>query len=324
MRKVILLFILYITLSDIKAQNELDKSDDASRIAISPYIPDQIENFPDIARNILTNKLGQIVTESGLGGDMENQRFIITANIGILTKDITPTAPPMTALTLSVSLYIGDGIAGTKFSSTSLTVKGVGTNETKAYLMALKNINPTNSAIQSFVSTGKKRIIEYFNSNCDFIIKDGEALGKQSRYAEAIEKLDVVPNVCKDCYELAKKQIMFLYQKKIDQDCDKIMQQAQGVWNATQDQNAAKEASDILNKVDPGSKCFKEANNMIDMFYNEIKKRVQDLDAREWKLKVQQQKDDAAAEKERLKSVREIALAEAKQTKVVYNIRGWW
>lgn len=324
MKKFLLLVLVLFIFINGHAQNELDKSDDASRIAISPYIPDQIENFPEIARNVLATKLGQIVTESGLGGDMQNQRFIITANIAVLTKDITPTAPPMTALTIAVTLFIGDGVAGTKFSSTSLTVKGVGTNETKAYIIALKNISPTNPAIQNFVTTGKKRIIEYFNSNCDFIIKDGEALGKQNRYAEAIEKLDVVPNVCKDCYDLAKKQIMSLYQKKIDQDCDKLMQQAQGIWNATQDQNAAREASDVLKQIDPGSKCFKEANSMIDMFYTEIKKRVQDLDAREWKLKEKQQQDDADAEKERLKSARQIAIAEASATKVVYNIRGWY
>lgn len=42
----------------------------------------------------------------------------------------------MTALVLDVTLYIGDGIEGTKFASTSIQVKSVGTNETN-YFTAL-------------------------------------------------------------------------------------------------------------------------------------------------------------------------------------------
>ena len=43
-----------------------------------------------------------------------------------------------TALTLNVNLYIGDGFDGKKYATQTVTVKGVGINETKAYMDALK------------------------------------------------------------------------------------------------------------------------------------------------------------------------------------------
>src|ERR1043165_3436545 len=116
------------------AQNTAGKSDDMGRVTLAVYVPQQVDKMGDGARNMLTNKLNQIVSANGIGGSAANQRFIITANIVTVSKDITPTAPPMTALNLDITLYIGDGIDGTKFASKTVSVKGVGTNETKAYI----------------------------------------------------------------------------------------------------------------------------------------------------------------------------------------------
>ena len=142
--KKILLSILVIIGFNAFGQNTVGKSDDAARITLAAYVPQQIDKMPDAARSILANKLNQIVTQNGMGGAANNERFIITANVNVISKDLTATAPPMTALVLEVTLYIGDGFVGTKFSSTSISVKGVGESETKAYISALKGISPTN------------------------------------------------------------------------------------------------------------------------------------------------------------------------------------
>ncbi len=182
------------------AQNSAGKTEDLGRIVLNAYVPDQIENMPAAAASMLTNKLNQITTQSGMGGSALNPRFIITPNIVVMTKDLTATAPPMTALTLDVTLYIGDGVEGTKFASTSVTVKGVGTNETKAYIEAIKGIKPADPTIQAFIEKGKTKIVEYYNSRCDFIIKEATALESQQKYEEAILKLTSVPEVCATCY----------------------------------------------------------------------------------------------------------------------------
>ena len=124
------------------------KSEDMGRIVLAAYVPQQVDKMSDAARTMLTNKLSQIVAANGFGGSTMNERFIITANLVTLTKDLTATAPPMTALGLEVTFYIGDGIEGTKFASKSVQVKGVGTNETKAYIEAIKQIK-TNDPLKT-------------------------------------------------------------------------------------------------------------------------------------------------------------------------------
>jgi hypothetical protein len=81
------------------AQNDLGKLDDVGRIALTPYVPEQVEGMTDIARNNLLNKLAQILTQNGMSGGALDPRFVLAANAVVLTKDITPTAPPMQAYT---------------------------------------------------------------------------------------------------------------------------------------------------------------------------------------------------------------------------------
>ena len=141
------------------------------RIVLAAYVPQQVDKMSDAARTMLTNKLSQIVTANGMGGSAANERFIITANIVTLTKDLTATAPPMTALGLEVTFYIGDGIEGTKFASKSVQVKGVGTNETKAYIEAIKQIKTNDPSYAAFIEEGKQKIIKYNNNRQLFLQK---------------------------------------------------------------------------------------------------------------------------------------------------------
>ena len=113
---------------------------DTERLALTVWVPDNEGNIPPAATNVLENKLTQIATQYGITGSTNLMRFILTANIDVLTKDFTATAPVMQSYTLSVNMYIADGVDGKAFSSYSTTVKGVGENETKAYLSALKNL----------------------------------------------------------------------------------------------------------------------------------------------------------------------------------------
>ncbi|WP_366186019.1 hypothetical protein [Flavobacterium ovatum] len=318
MKKIILIYIFSICYSFTFAQNDKGVNDE-SRIVLATFVPQQIDKMPDAARSILANKLSQIVTQNGMGGAASIERFIITANVNVISKDLTPTAPPMTAFGLEVTLYIGDGIEGTKFSSTSISLKGVGENETKAYISALKNISPTNPSVQSFVENGKSKIIEYYNAKCDFIIKEAQTLVSQNNYEEAIYKLTSVPTVCKGCYDKCMDAIAPIYQKQIDRECKSKLAEVNNYWAANQTAEVAYQVGEILATVDPSSSCFGEVKALT----NKIAARVKEIDAREWKYTLKQQ----AQESERIKAYRDIGVAYGngpKATVVKYNIRGWW
>lgn len=320
--KKILLSLLMIIGYNAYSQNALGKSDDAARITLAAYVPQQIDKMPDAARSILANKLNQIVTQNGMGGAANNERFIITANVNVISKDLTATAPPMTALVLEVTLYIGDGFVGTKFSSTSISVKGVGESETKAYISALKGISPTNSNIQSFVGNGKSKIIEYYNSKCDFIIKEAQTLVSQNNFEEAIFKLTSVPEVCKECYDKCMDAVGPIYQKQIDRECKSKLMEANTAWNAAQDSYGADIAGGILAQIDPNASCYKEALALS----NKIAQRIKEIDQRDWKLQLKEQQDNVDIQKATIKAIRDIGVAYGNgQPKTVnYNVRGWW
>lgn len=318
MKKIILLPIFALWFSGAFAQSDESMTNDAARITLAAYVPQQIDKMPDAAGSILANKLSQIVTQNGMGGAANNERFIITANIDVISKDLTPTAPSMTALVLEVTLYIGDGIAGTKFSSTAISVKGVGENETKAYITALKGINPKGLTIQDFVANGKSKIIAYYNSKCDFILKEAQTLAGQNKFDEAIFTLVGVPEVCKSCYDKCMDAIAPLYKKQIDNDCKVKLAQATNHWSASQTIEGAYEAAELLSTIDPAAACFGEVKALS----KKIAARAKELDAREWKYTLKTQ----AQESERIKAYRDIGVAFGKgQPKnITYNVRGWW
>ena len=300
------------------AQESSTSAGALGRISITPYVPDQLEGLPPGAANMLANKLNQIVSANGISGSGINSRFIITPDIDVATKDMLATAPPMTALTLNVNLYIGDGYDGKKYATQTVTVKGVGTNETKAYMDALKNIKPTDAGIQSFVAGAKTKIINYYNERCGQIINESKALELQSNYEGALMKLTSVPEEATECYNKSMTSVAAVWKKYIERDCKLKMSEANAKWNANQSWETANEVGALLSAIDPEASCYNEAKSLNDR----IGKRVLEIDKREWNYKME---IDVNLERDRIKAIRDIGVAygNGQPKSMTYNIIGW-
>lgn len=300
------------------AQNNKGKIDDMGRIALNAYLPED-SKVPTSARSVLENKLTQIATSSGMGGSALNPRFIITANVVELTKDITPTAPPMQAYTLDVTLVVGDGLEGKKYASYTATVKGVGENEAKAYLAALKNVNANDPKIKAFIESAKSKIVEYYNTNCDFIIKDAQTLAAQKQYDWAIYKLTSVPEVCKECYDKCMDAAAAMYKVKIEFDCKTKLTEATNIWNGNQSWEGANRAGEILTSIDPDASCYKEAKALSE----KISKRILEVDKREWNMLVEK---EVNLQRDMIKAYRDVGVAygNGQPQSIAYNVRGWF
>jgi hypothetical protein len=322
MKRIHFFMFLFLASSALFAQNNQTKSDDAARITLATVVPDQIEGLTPAAQSNLENKLSQIVSKNGMGGSSLNNRFIITANVVVATKDITATAPPMHAYTLDITLYIGDGIEGTLFSNTTVTLKGVGETETKAYMAALKNLKVDDPKYQVFMEKGKQKIIEYYNSKCDFILKEAEMLANKNDFDAAISKLVSIPEVCKQCYDKAMDAVAPIYKKQIDRQCKLNVAEATSAWNKSQDAKGASAAGAFLATIDPAASCYAEATALS----NAIGKRIKELDQREWDFKLKQQKDDVDIRKATIQAARDIGVAYGNNQprNVTYNYRSWW
>lgn len=294
MKKLIVLLILISAIA-ISGKGQ-DKADDLGRIALNTYLPVK-SNLTADTRNLLETKLNQISTTYGMSGSEINPRFIITAAINIGTKNIIAGPPQMIAQNMEVTIFIGDAIENKIFSNLILSLKGVGTNENKALIDAIKKISPKDKEVSLFVEESKSNIIDYYNSQCNFLLKDALALRKSGKYNEAIYKLSIVPNVCQECYFRCLDTLSVIYQQKINQDCKVLFQQAKTAWAVKQNTEGAEEVGVLLRQIKPGASC----QNEVDIF---VKTMTEKLDANakaEWKFKMKQYEDQVAMEKEQVK-----------------------
>lgn len=297
MKKIISVLILAVFAITSNAQVKLD---DFGRIVLNTYLPENI-SLPSEAKNLLITKLNQITSNNGMGGSQANPRFIITANVNVGTKDIIAGPPQMIAQNIDVTLFIGDAVTNTIFSNTTLSLKGVGINENKAFIDALKTINPKNKEVLAFLEEGKTKIINYYSTNCDFMIKDAQTLVKQEKYDEAIFKLSLVPDVCKDCYFKCLDTLTKIYQQKIDADCKVKFNEAKVTWTAAQTPNGAEKAGDILSTINPMANCQTD----VTAFIKAIDAKLKADEKARWEFKMKQYADKIAMEKEQVRIAEE-------------------
>jgi hypothetical protein len=296
------LIFLLLVFSSARSQNSLGKADDIQRLSIAAIVPKEAGEIPAGAGSVLENKLRQIVTQNGLGASEYGSRFAIVPGINILSKDITPSAPPLLALTVEFVFYIVDAETQTIFSQTAIEFKGVGQTDEKALIQVIKNINPKMGQFKGFVEKGKEKIIEFYNSKCDVFLKKAESLAAQRKYEEALYILSSVPDVCRECFDRSMDLSMEIYKQYDDYTCGQYLAAAKAAWaNIDHDK-----AAENLAHITPDSKCYTEAQNLA----TEIKNKLLE-DGKVWDFKLKRYNDAIDLEKQRLQVIRDIGVAYA-------------
>lgn len=310
--------------TNLFAQNNLGKSDDNARISLSVYIPEAVDGMPLSAESLLKDRISMLLNNYSITGSEGTGRFIIVPVVHLTDKSLTSTTPTLFLVTLETSIIIGDGFEGIKFGSALITSKGIGQSEEKAYIDAIKKIKTQDPEIEKLITRSKQKIIEYFNSTCDFNIKRANTLAAQNQFDEAISILTNVPEVCKDCFDKSMDIVQPIFQRKIDMECNSLLQRAKAVWAANQSTGSASEVADILSGITPGASCRPQAEALV----NQISKRVLELDKREWNFQLKQQQDEVDFRKATIKAARDVGVAYGNnQPRVIYKttlIRGWW
>ncbi|HPI45468.1 MAG TPA: hypothetical protein PLH91_09565, partial [Tenuifilaceae bacterium] len=246
-------------------------------------------------------KMEQIAVQNGLGAAASNPRFCIVPAVNVLSKEITPTAPPMQALNLDVTFYIVDAASQTIFSQTNIQVKGVGQTEDKAYMQALKNLNVKAGQFKGFVESGKEKILEYYNSQCDVVLKGAQALAGQKKYEESLFTLLSVPDVCRECFDKSMDLSVDIYKQYANYKCTEYMSGAKAAWA---NMNADK-AAEFLGKITPDMECYEQAVKLTD----EITQKQLADGANVWQFKMKQYDDSVEKEKMMIQAGKEVAVS---------------
>jgi hypothetical protein len=180
-------------------------SDDFSRIAIAPTIPEALQKLPQGTKDMLLGKMRQIIGLNGMSALDEAPLFIMTPQLMVLSNEVAATVPPMYTYNMEVVFNLADRYTGNVYATASQSLKGAGKTEQAAYNSAFNQINIRNGKYKVMMEKGKEAIVEYFNANCDLVISRGKSLADQRNWVGSLGLLNSVPPVCRECFDKANE-----------------------------------------------------------------------------------------------------------------------
>ncbi len=319
------LFSSTLILPTVDSQNSLGASDDVTRIAITPVVPDELTDIPQSAKLVLINRLQVLANTYGFGGFSLQPQFVLVAKPTVVEKQVSATVPVVIRIELETSLFLADVVTKTVFSTVSVNMQGIGSTDLEAFRNAFRTLRISSSELADFMKSGREGIISYYNSRCDFILGKAEMLNGIGKSEEALLLLLGVPEVCKECFEKAIERSEKIYLSSLERQCQKLLQIARSKWSARPDRYGAIEASKFLAMVPPGTKCDNDAIELN----NEIMSKMLELEDWERKkyederaMQMRIHKDSHEAQLLYLKTLRDVGIAIAEnQPRVIY--RGW-
>lgn len=226
-------------------------------------------NIPQEAMRALENTLTRIATASDYEADLGLSQFVLTARVDALEKSFHAGPPMQIIQNMGITFFVADTHSKTKFASTYIEMDGVGQNETKCYIDAFKHINGNQQQIQSLLRTGRQKILAYYDSNYQTILREAEKQASLQKYDAAIALAISIPT-CSNGAEaglMAGRRYYAVYRDKYNLG---ILNRARMTWATSQDANAAREAGALLAQIDSEAACYKEALTLA----TEIKTQV--------------------------------------------------
>lgn len=288
-------FFLCCEFSKIKAQ--------VCNVPMCVIVDPDFSNLTQEASSALNTQLQRVATKAGLDIAWINSNFAITAKFDQIDRYVVGGAPAQIANSFGVTLYVADVYNKNVFASTYFEVKGVGPNETKASMDAIRRLNSNNSTIQKFFADSKQKIINYYDSRISVILKEAEAKASMKQYEDALSTLAVVPSCCSG-YEKAMSAAKNFYTLYRDEYFQKQVNVAKALWAANPTVSGSKEAVRILSLVDPDAKCYSEAMELLGQIAKVVKSDI------DYEVK-KKYEDSIELERLRIQAIAEIGKAHA-------------
>lgn len=153
------------------------------------------DNISDEASSILYNRLNQAVTLNGIGSTDNSNKFLLVPSVTVLSIEPTATAPINYVAEVEITMFLVDNSKKLLMSQETIVKKGVADNERKAVVEAIKSIKARDPKIKKMITIGKNRIIEYYNTECETVVKTINAYIDCGMYNEALSELNAIPQI---------------------------------------------------------------------------------------------------------------------------------
>lgn len=314
MKQILLFFTLLLSLS-VQAQTA-----DEGRISIKAVMPDG--DIPAEAARNMETRLQRVLTNAGFADNGYAERFVLTAKVDVTNKDIAPTTPARVSEKMDITFIVGDVVENKIYSTATVSVAGIGTNENKALISAFTKVNPNMKQLADMLTEAKEKIVDFYTNHCTEQQTAARTLASMGKYDEAISHMLAVPNVCADCYEQCQSLATTFYQQKIDAEALAQLEKARNAWMQNSNADGAAEVAACLNTISPYAASYKDAVKLR----NTVAAKLKADEQREWNFQMLQYKDAQTNKQAVIKAARDVAVAWAshRPSTVVKVIRGWW
>jgi len=256
MNRILLMFLISFPFN-LSISQEAETLDDLARIS---FFTDVMTNnsIEGSAKSNLIKKLDKILLKESLGSSA-NDRFGLVAVPSINTFEKTSGTPPKYYFDMDINIYAVDYLEKRQFGFFSYEgLKGINANKQRSVIAALREFRPS-AEFSAFLDETKNKIIQYYDTNCDFILKESETLAKNDQFDEALFNLSSIPNVSSNCFDKGQELLAKIYQLKLERECQSTVSKAKTLIAA----ESWKEAAGVLQGVLPGISCYEEASKLI-------------------------------------------------------------
>lgn len=301
-----LLCFLFATGIRVNAQGTTEQS---SKIALSVYIPQNMEGVTESQKSKLQSKLLQLCANTGFAGTTDGGAgIVIYPKFAIMDKSVVEGMENLTTVKAEITLIIQNTIDNTVFASYTKQVIGTGSSENAARDNAIMRFSPGDKDMQNFIQNGKQKVIDYYNTKCGEILAKVESMVTLKKYQQAVAILFTVPAEASNCYLKVQSKLTSVFQLYSNQTCQTKLTEAKAL---IANRNYA-EGLGVLSEVDPLSSCGTELKSLIQA----TSAKVNAVDKREWDLKLKMLSTAAEIEKARYNAIANVAGAYFKSQQV--------
>jgi len=253
-----LLLILFFLPTIFVGQDDPSPTlDDVGRIGFFTDVSADAE-FDGTPKKTMFSRIDRMLLQTSMGSSIDD-RFGLVVVPFINTKEKTSTTPPKYFYDIDLNVYAVDYQEKTQLGLFTFDgLKGMNANKQRALSAALREFKPSR-AFTEFINSIKDKIIEYYNTQCDFILTESETLASNDQFDEAMTKLSSVPQISKNCFDNAQAKLVEIYQAKLERECQALVSNAESLIA----QEQYKEAASVLKTVLPGISCYDKARELI-------------------------------------------------------------
>jgi len=307
------LSIIIILLLGLHVVAQESKVDDINNISLSVILPDNTEGLSQRAISKIESKIQHIVTKYGVSGQGFTNDFIIYPKFEIYDESVIEGMKNIYKIDAEFNLFIKQLRTGKVFSTYSKEIKGAGLTKEKAIINAISKISTNDKNLKAFIEEGKRKILAYYDHNCNQFVADADTAIKMQKYDKAIAILSSIPREAKSCYSRIQDKSVQAYKAYQKQNCKKNILRAK----AEVANNDYSGALYTLKYIDPSSPCGAEAERLI----RQVAAKVDAKEQKEWNLMLKKYNDSQNMEKYRLQITKEIAKAyyQSKPQTVIYK-----